>query len=373
MFTDGLRNVLSKGIVSPLKREAQYYGVKPRVGTLFLTFRCTSRCKTCTAWKRNALKEREIGLEEWCRITDTLYGHGVRCMELFGGDIFLRKDLSIALIKHLKKKDACVLHIPTNSNLVDEEVAMSLAQEEVDYLYFSVDGVSDVQDTVRGIEGSFSNVIRAVELVRRFRKSRSRPQLICNTTVSNLNVTELPNIAAFALEAGFDQSYYEYVGEMTPEQIEKSAIDGLTPTPFYVREGESVLLDKDQAIELKRVVQEIKRRYAKTKLSVSTVNIDALSVRDLYEGTIPNKKCYVVRTEVTVDPYGNVVACPIINNYVFGNVVEQDFGDIWNNSKHKHFRRYRDSGRICLCRHCILGVQRNRSLLASWKRKLFTT
>jgi len=34
------------------------------------------------------------------------------------------------------------------------------------------------------------------------------------------------------------------------------------------------------------------------------------------------------RTEVTVDPFGNIVACPFINTYVLGNILEDDFSNI---------------------------------------------
>lgn len=363
---------LVRDILSPIRRELQYYGLRPRAALFILTYRCTSKCKTCTAWKRGATGEGEIGLEDWCRISDILYTYGVRAIELFGGDIFLRKDLVKQLIKHLKKR-AFTLHIPTNGNLLDENLAMMLAKEKVDYLYFSVDGVSNVQDFVRGVEGSFSKVNRAVELVRKYRKSHTKPRLICNTTVSNLNVGRLSEITEYALDMGFDEHHYEYVGEMTQKHIEKSEIDGLRPTPFYVRQRESVLLSKNQAVELKYELQRIKHRCANTQLSVTTANIDTLSVENLYEGTIPNSRCYVLRTEVIIDPYGNVVACPVFNNFSFGNVVEQDFGIIWNNSKHKDFRKHRDSRRIYLCKHCILGVQRNHSLLTAWKRNLFMT
>lgn len=372
MLVRRLHRTLVKDILPPVRREARYYGVKPRVGTLFLTYRCTSKCRTCTAWKRNATAEGEIGLEDWVRISDQLYQCGIRAVEFFGGDVFLRKDVVIPLIRHWKERP-CVIHIPTNTNLIDEEVAKALAKEKVDFLYFSVDGVSEVQDRVRGIEGSFDKVTKAVALVRKFRGFNTTPQLICNTTISNMNVGTLSEIAQYAFETGFDQNHYEYVGEMTEEHIAKSEIDGVMPTPFYVRQGESVLLNRDQAIGLKQELEEIRRRYANTALSITTVNVDTLSVENLYEGTISNKRCYVLRTEVTIDPYGNVVACPVINNVFFGNAVEQDLETIWNNDAHKTVRKHQRSGDIYLCRHCILGVQRNHSLLTAWKRNLFMT
>jgi len=370
MLAKRLYRFVAQDILSPVKREIHYFRMKPRVATMFLTYRCTSKCKSCTAWKREVVTEAELGLADWCRVSDSLYAVGVRAAELFGGDVFLRSDLVIPLIRHLKK-NSFTIHIPTNSNLINEDIAADLAEERVDYIYFSVDGVGDVQDSVRGVQGTFDKVVRAVGLVKRLRKTAKTPVLICNTTVSNQNVGKLSEIAKFASEVGFDGLFYEYVGEMTHEQIEKSRIGDLTPTPFYVRQEESLLLNKDQAIVLKDELEAIKRHFSGSRLSVSSINIDTLSVKDLHNGTIPNKRCYVERTEVTVDPYGNVIACPVVNNYIFGNLLEQDLKDIWNNERHRKFREFRNSGQIHLCRHCILGVQRNHSLLTAWKRNLF--
>jgi len=364
-----LHRVLAKDVLSPLKRELQYHRVRPRVSTMYLTYRCTSKCKTCTVWKRGASAEGEMGLKEWCRVSDILHGYGVRITELFGGDVFLRKDILFPLIRHLKNR-SFTIHMPTNSNLIDNDVARDLVKGPIDYIYFSVDGVASVQDTIRGIQGSFSNVSRAVELVKGHRKEGRIPRLVCNTTVSNLNIGKLREIAEFALDAGFDEIHYEYVGEMAEDQIAKSEIDGLIPTPFYVRQGESVLLTKDEAIELKSELRRIKQCFSRGKLFINTVNIDTLSVENLYKGTIPNKRCYVERTEVTIDPYGNIIACPVINNYIFGNLLDETFNNIWNNNKHRNFRKHQNSGQIYLCRHCILGVQRNHSLLTAWKRNL---
>ncbi|MHC4121171.1 MAG: radical SAM protein [Planctomycetota bacterium] len=369
MLAKRLCRLVAQDVLSPLKRETDYYRIKPGVATMFLTYRCTSKCKSCTAWKRDVATEAEVGLTDWCGISDSLSAAGVRNAELFGGDVFLRNDIVMPLIRHLKKNGFTV-YIPTNANLIDKDIAAGLAKERVDVMYFSVDGVESVQDAVRGVQGSFRKVVRAVDLLKRLRTTTRTPRLICNTTVSNLNADKLFEIAQFASEVGFDAIYYEYVGEMTAEHIEKSRIGALTPTPFYVRQKESLLLNKDQAVELKSELERIKRSFADSALSVNSINIDTLSVENLFNGTIPNKRCYVARREVTIDPYGNVIACPVINNYIHGNLLEQNLSDVWNNKRHRIFREYQNSGRINLCGHCILGVQRNHSLLTAWKRKL---
>ena len=52
-------------------------------------------------------------------------------------------------------------------------------------------------------------------------------------------------------------------------------------------------------------------------------------------------------------------------------VIKENFHEIWNNEKHRVFRKFQNSGAIALCNHCILGVQRNHSFLKSLKRNFF--
>jgi len=116
----------------------------------------------------------------------------------------------------------------------------------------------------------------------------------------------------------------------------------------------------------------IKKRYAGANIKIKTLNIDVLSRRDLFEGTIPHKKCYVERAEVTVDPGGNLIICPFINNYFMGSLLNNSFSDVWNNERHRNFRQHQNQGRLEMCSHCILGVQRNPGVVTSLRRIYLT-
>ena len=97
-----------------------------------------------------------------------------------------------------------------------------------------------------------------------------------------------------------------------------------------------------------------------------------LSERNMAEGVVPAGKCYSERCEVTVDPGGNVVACPFFHSVKFGNLLEGDFENIWFGESHRRFhRRLRTEG-LPMCRHCILSVERNHSFPTRLKRIYLT-
>ena len=265
------------------------------------------------------------------------------------------------------------VHLPTNQLGLDDEVGEVIVSC-VDYVYVSTDGVGEQQDSIRGLRGSGEIAEDAVDRLRRLRgPDRSSPVLVCNTTVSKYNADSLEQMVPYAIQRGFDEIHFEYAGQHTEEHIDGSLIDGLRPTPYYVqRDGESILVDQEGARRLKRGLADIRRRFVNAPLGIKSINIDVLSEEDLHLGTVPNRKCYVERCEVTVDPAGNAVPCPFIHNYSMGSLVTEDFDPVWNSARHSRFRELQNSDRIEMCRHCILGAQRNPDVWTSLRRVFLT-
>ena len=363
-----LRNELS----SIVKREIDFRKITPRVATLFITYRCDSRCKTCTMWQRPQDKEREIEIDisKWKVIIDKLSDAGIKTAEPFGGNALLRKELLVSVMEYLYQKDISI-HLPTNQIGLDDRVVKAIVNY-ADTVYLSNDGLGSEIDLIRGVEGASRLAEDSIAKILRYRNNHnSRPdqvKIVCNCTVSKYNINSLEGVARYALDKGFDEVDFEYAGEFESEDVKASAIMGITPDAQYVRQGSSILASKEQALQIKESLKKIKKEYQAAPIFVLTINIDSLSLNNLYRGTIPHKKCYVERNEVTVDPYGNIVICPFITNYILGNLVDEPFEKIWNNEKHRIFRKAQNSGYLPMCRTCILGVQRNPGFLKSLQR-----
>lgn len=354
------------------RREVDFHKIKPRTSTMFMTYRCDSKCKTCTMWQRPQEQEieKEIDLEAWKNIIDKLSAAGIEVVEPFGGNALLRKELLVSVLEYLHKK-GITIHLPTNQIGLDDQVIEAIVKN-VDYVYLSNDGLGSEQDLVRGVKGASRMAEGAIEKMLRYRNKnndRANPlRIICNCTVSKFNIGSLEGVAEYALKKGFDEVDFEYVGEFEKDEVEASRIMDITPNAQYIRLGDSILASKEEAAIIKSSLRKIKKKYKNSPIFVQTINIDSLSTKDLYRGTIPHKKCYVERIEVTVDPYGNIVICPFITNYILGNLVNELFESIWNNDKHKFFRKAQNNGRLPMCRHCILGVQRNPGIMKSLHR-----
>ena len=341
-----------------VRREIGYYAVRPTHLLLFLTYRCTSRCKTCTMWQRKTEQQQELSLEEWKRFIDMAAPYGIRNVELFGGDALLRKDVLIPLTAYIRARGIPEVDLVTNCNLMDKETAARLAEAGLSTYFISVDGVDEAQDHVRGSDKAFQKVRDAIAFIKASRKNGS-PRIALNCTVSALNVDGFDTVLGFAQEQGVDAVAFEYAGEFPDGAVRRSAVDGILPRPYFVSQGKSILVGRAQAIALKEKLRAVKARKNKSACAVITKNIDVLKLDNLVTGEFPNRKCYICRYMVTVDPFGNILPCAFFNEYHLGSVRTESFEQIWKNKRHRDFIRAVDAKKVELCRYCIVGVERN--------------
>lgn len=341
------------------KRETDYYRINPQDALFFLTYRCTSQCKTCSMWQRQKSQE-ELSLADWQRIVDMCYAQGVKYIELFGGDALLRKDVLVPLIAHIKTYPI-EADLVTNCNLMDRAMAEGIVGAGLDDIWLSIDGVEKTHDYVRGKEGSYDKVVACLESVRQARGMGKRPFMHCNTTVSNLNVGTLDKILDFAEEKGLDFMHLEYAGEFTSQIVNYTEIDNIKPNPYFVSQGNSILANPTQARSLKEEIQQLKKKARNLKINLMTENVDCLNFDNMVSGQFGNRRCYITHFKVTVDPYGNVLGCPFFGNYHLGNLKDGELSQIWKGKKHIHFIRSFGKIQSVFCKYCVLGVQRNRT------------
>lgn len=358
-----MRGVLAD-MPEAIRREYDYCTGTRRSAILTLTWRCTSHCQSCMVWRRPPQVQKELSAQQWLDTASKLVSRGMRSAELFGGDVLLRKDVLLPLCEFLSASN-CKVYIPTNCNLLDSPTAAVLART-VHTLFLSTDALAEAHDLIRGTPGTFSRVALARQRLLEARAGGPRPRLICNTTVSRHNVDQLADLAEFACRAGYDQIDLEYVGQFEDEHVGRSCIRGVTPSPMYLRQGESCLITPDQVPLLRRQLELARSLRGRATASgrpfgVVTINIDMLSDQDLVAGTVPYRRCFMERATTIIDPYGNIVPCLFFDNFSVGNVLDGSLDQSWETPRRSQFRAHRQEGKLELCRHCIMSVIRNRT------------
>ncbi len=342
-----------------LRREIRYYAKRPIDTLFFLTYRCSSRCKTCTLWQRTDRVD-ELTLEEWKLAVDMSAALGARNYEIFGGDALLRPDVLIPLTAYIKSKPGLTCDLPTNCNLMTADVARDLVDAGIDNVWVSLDGVAGDHNQIRGRETTFDRVDQTINWFREARGSGKLPLLHINTTISNLNYDVFDKVLYYAEEKGADFHHLEYAGEFWDELSDQSVIDGIRPNPYFVRQGrESILVDDEQARTIKAKIERMKKDVRYMNISLQCENMDKLTTKQMSTGLCDNRRCYITRSKITIDPCGNVLGCPFFDNWILGNIRNQSLEEIWNNEKHRRFMKHFNRGNIKICDHCIMGVQRN--------------
>jgi radical SAM protein with 4Fe4S-binding SPASM domain len=108
------------------------------------------------------------------------------------------------------------------------------------------------------------------------------------------------------------------------------------------------------------------------RVRLFTENIDKLTIKNMVKGRFDNKKCYIIRFKVSIDPSGFVLGCPFYDSWKMGNIQQQHLRHIWRNMKHRRFIKAFQDGRFPFCNYCILGVQRNPTLFQGIRDEMNT-
>ena len=337
-----------------VRNEYHHLMVKPLNSLIFLTYRCTSHCKTCNIWSWGGEKSRELNKDEWLSVLSELKRANIRSLEIFGGDALLRKDVIFDIIKFCNQ-NGIHTHFPTNANLCDRETAKNLIEAGLYTVYLSLDDLGEAHDDMRGTHGTFSRVTEALDAFLSLRDSADNPRVIICTTVSNMNFKDLPRIVEFLENYQIDGIYPRITGEFNRQNVESSAIDGVLPQPYFVpTDMPTHLLRKEELGEFKEILKYLRGR--KSKVYIDFRPFDLADDRTFLEGIHHVKNCRLATTLVTVDPQGNVAPCPFFLSYNIGNLKESGIKDIWGNLKHRRLIRYQQKKKLAICQNCNLSV-----------------
>lgn len=345
-----------------LEREVKSKRLEAINSILWATYRCTSRCNTCNIWKwadgkSNELKARELTAKQFANVVEKLYRSGVRTVEIFGGDALLRKDVVYSI---LNKCTALGMDsfFPCNSNLLDQETAQRLVLGGLGTIYFSIDGVNSLHDSIRGVKGTYVRVREAIWNIYHAKTQfqAEKPQIEVITTVSNMNVEIIEKLLAEMQNFPVFSVYLQALGEVTQEDIEHSVIEGvLSKPPFLSTSKNSHLLSERQFNLLTNTLKRLKNKRNEMQFQLDLSHIEPLKMDTLTKGFFPKFPCHICTTVATLTPSGDVVPCPYFTDFVLGSLEEEDsLEGIWGNKKHQQFLKRQRSGELAVCRRCSM-------------------
>ncbi len=197
---DEIKHELSdEDIVKHLPVEVDWQ--KPRTMILLLNKRCNLRCDFCDLWHYTDM----MPFESAATIIRRAPAAGVKTLVITGGEPFVHPRI-YELIELARNLDLGV-NITTNATLLVKDLER-LKQSRVNSLSISLDGFEATHDRLRGVDGTYREVMDAIEVLQR----ETEIWLNIYFVVTNQNVRDLARVYDLTVERGIGFDFWPVNG-----------------------------------------------------------------------------------------------------------------------------------------------------------------
>jgi len=206
----------AKSVFRPLQLESLF---------LFVTSTCNSLCRTCFYWEE-LNQGRDLSFEQLTRISRT--APQFHKLWISGGEPFLRKELAEIIELFYVNNGVRAVNLPTNGLLPQKlesviDYLLGQCPELVIDLNFSIDGLANTHDAIRGVPNNFQKTIATMEMAARRWKGVGRLRRNVATCITRENYNELIALGLKLMqEQNLDGQYFEVVrGEMPDPNLKR--------------------------------------------------------------------------------------------------------------------------------------------------------
>lgn len=181
---------------------------------LFVTSTCNSLCRTCFYWDE-LNKGQDLTFEQLERLSTT--APNFYKLWISGGEPFLRKDLAEVVELFYRNNGMRHVNLPTNGLLPKktETVVRQLLErcpELVVDLNFSLDGIANTHDAIRGVPNNFEKTLATIHEIEELFKDERRVRRNVVSCITAENYKELVELGLTMLaETDSDGHYFEII------------------------------------------------------------------------------------------------------------------------------------------------------------------
>jgi len=293
-----------------------------------LTTNCNLNCMHCR-YSGSEADSNQLTTEESLKLCKELAELNVNDLSFTGGEPLTRSDWEI-IAKELI--DAGIkLNIISNGLLINEDIVSKLKDLNVNSVALSLDGASaDTHDHIRGVNGSFSQVLRAIDLLK---DANIVTSIV--TTVSKLNFEELPKIKEILQDKNI-------IWQVLPAFMESKSKEQnfvLSDEEYYSLGLYIMHASKDM-----HVLAAHNMGYHSDQLT----NLPVYPVWDCCQAGI---------SLIGILSNGDITGCcSLPNNITEGNVREHSLKEIWNDpNSFEYNRKFTKENLGENCRDCQYG------------------
>ncbi len=188
--------------------------------SLFVTSRCNSLCRTCFYFdKLNS--GGDLTLDQFRRISET--APQFKKLWISGGEPTLREDLGEIVGHFARNNGVRNVNLPTNGLMADkvfhvvDRILEEARQAAID-LNFSLDGLANTHDAIRGVPNNFTRTLETLRETSRRYKNNPRLRANVLTVITRENYDEIVRLGLHLMEhTETDGHYFEVVRGQVPD------------------------------------------------------------------------------------------------------------------------------------------------------------
>ena len=308
------------------------------------TNRCNLSCMHC--YSRADLDSTDtLSTEDIMNTLPKLKENGVKFIIFSGGEPLTRKDLFD--IAERCRELGIITYLSTNGLYVGHKNAQKIL-DTFNYVGISIDGSEKTHDRFRGLPGSFAMSMDAVRLLNSYGKSKVGIRF----TVTKETYDDLKFIFELAEKENIPKVYISHL------VYSGRGLDNLEMDLTKEQRREAVEFILDKAFEYHETGREI-------EIVTGNMEQDAILFLEKFGQKYPDLKEKMRqrlvewggnsagRKLLNIDSEGNVKPDPFFPQYI-GNILQQDFSDIWTNEPLPLLQKLREhprkiSGKCSVC------------------------
>jgi len=322
---------------------------------------CNLRCVHCYTDSDNKIYSGELTTKEGFNLIDQLADFNIPSLLFSGGEPLMRHDI-FSLIEYAAKKNIRPV-ISTNGTLIGAQTARDIKNAGVVYVGISLDGMEEVNDKFRGVEGAYKKAMAG------FENCRNADQRVgLRLTLTKQNYSDLNRIFDFIEREDINRAcFYHLVYSGRGKDMFKDDL-----TYHESRDAMDIIMartkdyfDRGKDINILTVDNHVDGVYMYLKLKEENPE-QAEEVYRLLSWNGGGAHSTGVGIG-NIDFNGNVHPDQFWQDYSLGNIRERKFGDIWFDESEPLMKGLKHKAdfikgrcRVCKYRELCTGAMRVR-------------
>ena len=305
----------SKNMTAPHRMDLMVSAMTDERGA----WKCNQKCKFCYAAGQELGKVSELSTEDWKRAIDKLRAAGVPMLTFTGGEPTLREDI-VELIDYSRW---FITRLNTNGVLLSEELVSRLKRASLDSLQVTLYSHSaNIHNTLVGSQ-HFEDTVEGIK-----RAVAAGLDVSVNTPLCSLNSDYVKTL--------------EFISSLGVRFV---TVSGLICTGSALKEHDIYDLGTD---ELYEIVKSAKAFCDEKGMEIDFTSPGLISSERLEELNMNVPSCGAALSNMAIAPDGRVIPCQswLSSDASLGNILADDFADIWNRDICQNLRGMSDEEAI---------------------------